>query len=543
METPAVLKDLADILQRRKEASERPYTLLLTSALSLSPTMLSTLCGTENWDQFRRFIQQKSRNDRRLALHPLLHSTHYRSAYTAMTHLIATGYFSTILTTNIDSALEDALNATGGNTLAPQILVLQRDPEEHIKQTLHDLSLTLKIVKLHGDLRGGIVPDHFPDFSEFSSGLRKSLRNYLNQDLIIVGSLEHDHDVRRMLSWESEGSLYYVTGRELSEEETIYRLIRERGGDPSQRLFTGPLGDANRFFTTLEHLLLPAALPLTASAAQPEKSYSPSIFSTVHTRSQRMPAMQDSADVLLVTVTKTETLAVLNALKALDGRTYELCSIGDKTYYALGVINNARIFLVQSEMGISGTDGSLLTISEGLSKLAPHAVIMVGIAFGFDSQKQRIGEVLVSKQLLGYELQRVGAAAEGTPSFIPRGDRVAASSRLVDRFRIGEISWHQQGQKQTRISFGLIVSGEKLVDNKDFRDHLRLFEPEALGGEMEGYGLYSVAQRHKVDWILVKAICDWADGNKAKNKTRNQNLAARNAAKFTLHVLQETQLY
>jgi hypothetical protein len=38
-----------------------------------------------------------------------------------------------------------------------------------------------------------------------------------------------------------------------------------------------------------------------------------------------------------------------------------------------------------------------------------------------------------------------------------------------------------------------------------------------------------------VDWILVKAICDWANGNK---NDKAQPLAARNAAQFVLHVLQ-----
>ena len=39
----------------------------------------------------------------------------------------------------------------------------------------------------------------------------------------------------------------------------------------------------------------------------------------------------------------------------------------------------------------------------------------------------------------------------------------------------------------------------------------------------------------KVEWILVKAICDWADGNKNDNA---QSLAAGNAADFVRHVIQ-----
>ena len=51
---------------------------------------------------------------------------------------------------------------------------------------------------------------------------------------------------------------------------------------------------------------------------------------------------------------------------------------------------------------------------------------------------------------------------------------------------------------------------------------------------MEGAGLYAAAREAKVDWILTKGICDWADGTKNDDA---QPLAARNAAQFVLHVV------
>ena len=56
---------------------------------------------------------------------------------------------------------------------------------------------------------------------------------------------------------------------------------------------------------------------------------------------------------------------------------------------------------------------------------------------------------------------------------------------------------------------------------------------EAVGGET-GAGLYVSSHEHKVDWIVIKAICDWADGNKSKNKTARQKKAAMNAAQFVV---------
>jgi nucleoside phosphorylase len=85
------------------------------------------------------------------------------------------------------------------------------------------------------------------------------------------------------------------------------------------------------------------------------------------------------------------------------------------------------------------------------------------------------------------------------------------------------------------VHIGLMLSGEKLIADEKLRSRLQKMEPEAIGGDMEGVGLYAAASEAKVDWILVKAICDWADGSK---NDAAQPLAARNAADFVRHVIE-----
>ena len=135
---------------------------------------------------------------------------------------------------------------------------------------------------------------------------------------------------------------------------------------------------------------------------------------------------------------------------------------------------------------------------------------------------------------LGYELQRVGTDEHGQLAIRLRGDRPQASPRLLDRFRSGALDW-----AGARVRFGLVLSGDKLIDNMNFRDQLLLLEPEAIGGEMEGAGLYAAAERLKVDWIVVKAISDWADGKKREGERERQQLAAKNATAFVVQVLRQ----
>ena len=63
--------------------------------------------------------------------------------------------------------------------------------------------------------------------------------------------------------------------------------------------------------------------------------------------------------------------------------------------------------------------------------------------------------------------------------------------------------------------------------------------PEARGGEMEAAGLYTAASERNIDWIVVKGICDWADGEKQVDKRKRQLIAATNASRFSIRCLSQ----
>jgi formylglycine-generating enzyme required for sulfatase activity/nucleoside phosphorylase len=244
------------------------------------------------------------------------------------------------------------------------------------------------------------------------------------------------------------------------------------------------------------------------------------------------PADVSSADVLIVTATKVESKAVLDAFAELTGQPARIVTKNRRTYRDLGAVGDTRVFLALTEMGSGGLGASQQAVQKGIEALQPGAVLLVGIAFGVDEKKQRIGDILVSRQLQLYDLQRISK-----DQIILRGDKPHASPTLIDYFRHADLDWND-----AKVEFGLILSGEKLVDNLDYREQLQRLAPEALGGEMEGAGLYVACQEAKVDWIVIKAICDWADGHKKRNKTARQQLAAGNAAAFVAHALQQAPL-
>jgi nucleoside phosphorylase len=238
-------------------------------------------------------------------------------------------------------------------------------------------------------------------------------------------------------------------------------------------------------------------------------------------------------DVLLVTVNEHETRAVLDAFLAATGEEAKPVTLQGRLYHDLGDVNGTTVYHAISEMGSGGSGGMQQTVEKAISALDPGAVIAVGMAFGVNEEKQNIGEIIVSRLLRLYELQRVGKK-----QIVLRGARPDASPRLMSHFR----GFSQARWRGARVRFGVMLTGEKLVDNVDYRSRLLKFESEAEGGEMEGAGLYVSSYDNRVDWIVIKAICDWADGNKDVDKEARQKLAAKNAAEFVVESLQYASL-
>ncbi|ESQ15370.1 MAG TPA: hypothetical protein DDY14_09470 [Chromatiaceae bacterium] len=239
--------------------------------------------------------------------------------------------------------------------------------------------------------------------------------------------------------------------------------------------------------------------------------------------------MSPQTDILIVTATEVESRAMLSAFAQHSGQPAQPVPAGDRVYHDLGHVADRHAMLVLCEMGALGLGSSLVSVQKAIAALSPAAVVLAGIAFGVDEGKQQIGDLLVSLQLLLYEAQRIGERQQ-----VARGDRPHASTRLINALRNAALTWPQD---EARIDFGLMLSGEKLVDNSAYRAQLLQFSPDIIGGEMEGAGLYVACTDAKVDWIVVKAICDFADGNKAVDKDTRQMIAARNAAGFVVHAM------
>lgn len=235
--------------------------------------------------------------------------------------------------------------------------------------------------------------------------------------------------------------------------------------------------------------------------------------------------------ILIVTATELETNATHKKLSPLpDFESIIKVFEGNYTYY-FGKFGNYFVAHVQCGMGSISRDSSIMTVSTAIKILKPKFVLMIGIAFGVDDKKQNIGDVLISEAILPYNFKRVGK--EET---IHRSIDAPASKLLLSRFKsIKTWEYLLDDEKIAKMFFCHILSGEELIDNSQHRDTLVQSFPTAKGGEMEGVGLYSACDG-SVDWILVKGICDFADGKKGVDKAKNQEIAIDSALSLCLEL-------
>lgn len=242
------------------------------------------------------------------------------------------------------------------------------------------------------------------------------------------------------------------------------------------------------------------------------------------------------ADVLLIVATDVEQACTFREFGFPPGTSPRTHPLGQQIYFELD--RGKRVFLVRSEMGSEDTGGSQFTTDDAIRDLRPKCVLMVGIAFGVNSQKQSIGDVLVPTAVIPYNHKRVGTDEEGARTVDYRDPPYRADPMLLKRLRAGAVNF-----AEATVRFGRLLSGSELIDNKDHRTALveGAAKGNAIGGEMELYGVFAAASRQQARCAGAKAICDFGE-NKSKDKASRQQLAATNAARFARHAIERGAL-
>lgn len=206
-------------------------------------------------------------------------------------------------------------------------------------------------------------------------------------------------------------------------------------------------------------------------------------------------------------------------------------SVGPNTYW-IGTFGRYSVALVKCAQGTSTRAGATSTLLNAIDIFKPHAVIMPGIAFGNKLKGQVLGDVLVSTRIYPYEWAKV---ANGTTEY--RSESPPAGITLLDRAQSLQWSWKFNG-KDRKAKFGPLLSGDKLLNDEMFTKKLFETFSDAVGGEMEGTGIYIASENKKAEWLIIKGVCDWG----FEKTDGYQGRAMDNAVSFLEAMLSESGL-
>lgn len=246
------------------------------------------------------------------------------------------------------------------------------------------------------------------------------------------------------------------------------------------------------------------------------------------------------ADFLLVTVTAIETEKLLEHISPISKQGVLEVVYEEKTYH-IGRMGGYNVIHCQCKnQGALAAGSSILTITNAIRHWpCIKAVIMVGIAFGMYDEdnpggKQHIGDLLIAKEVVPYDYQKV------QPDKIEyKAEHQIVDSQILDAFTLVGADWNEKNlyDEETGFEICTMLSGEKLVNNKTFRDELKSHFLTSRGGEMEGAGVASACVNSRLPWIVMKSICDFGDGDKQHHKHARQACAASLAAEACRRVL------
>ena len=228
---------------------------------------------------------------------------------------------------------------------------------------------------------------------------------------------------------------------------------------------------------------------------------------------------------LLMVVNSNEFLATMNYFSKSEAK---ILNSGGNNYY-VGKWGQIPAALVQ---GIVGPDGAQQLTCSSINLFKNLKVI---IAVGVCGTMGRLGDVIVSSRIDGCNLLKIQDNQIINRSLVCRPGKNIYNF-LMFKYKIWSYPCTKQGNEvyEAKAVFKPMLSGTPLITDGEFRDKLLdNVSPEAGGMEMEGIGVVEgidiCNKRDKIEFIIVKAGCDYADEEKSKEW---QPVAAMAAADF-----------
>ncbi|CAB3984236.1 5 -methylthioadenosine S-adenosylhomocysteine nucleosidase [Paramuricea clavata] len=221
-------------------------------------------------------------------------------------------------------------------------------------------------------------------------------------------------------------------------------------------------------------------------------------------------------NILLITANDHEFNALYSCMKHVQ-RGYS-AKLGMVDFGRFGDQNNPKVRVALMKCA-QGPAAALIVVKNAAEILNPKVVLFVGFCASMKPEKAKLGDVVISAKLATYDDKKI--KENGTVEH--RGTKANVSRNMARLILNAADGWKPPLKDQNSLNVAVhrdavMLSGSDSVDSLDIRQKLAKHFPDALGLEMEGAGLLAAAYDIGMEWAVVKAVSDFADGSKEKTK-------------------------
>ncbi|MGB8648474.1 MAG: 5'-methylthioadenosine/S-adenosylhomocysteine nucleosidase [Anaerolineae bacterium] len=330
-------------------------------------------------------------------------------------------------------------------------------------------------------------------------------------------------DARRGFELWLERQSYCLPGYTIQVFDELGRHAYQQGVPPNQTL------DERFWFDFMDSERLCPAYP-------PEPGFQ---FKETRTKSRR-------TDFVLVTALPEERDAVLAKLPGWcklppsneDIRTYFQAEL--PVIFSDGSTGTYHI-IVMSLLGM-GRVNAVTATADAIHRWHPRYVLLVGIAGGIAARHVAVGDLLISDQVVDYELQKITSEGPQIRWEVQHADPrlLNACINLLGDSWEGEVQSSRPGSGKPQRHVGPIASGDKVVAFGGVLAKYDAAWPKLIGVEMEAGGVATAVfqSSERPGFFMVRAVSDLADENKGTADVEKWRAYACNvAASFAVALL------
>ncbi len=176
--------------------------------------------------------------------------------------------------------------------------------------------------------------------------------------------------------------------------------------------------------------------------------------------------------------------------------------------------------------------------NDAIRRWNPRYVLLVGIAGGIAKAGVQRGDVLISDQIVDYELQKLSDGGDQIRWVVhPVAPRLLEAAKHLSKNWRRLIRKRRPQPGKPQCHFGPVATGDKVVAANDVLEQYRSDWPKLIGVEMEAGGMASAAfqSARQPGFLMIRGVSDLADEHKDDSW---RHYACHAAAAFALTLLQ-----